>query len=435
MKHAVPTPFFISQLAEKLPPSGIDWLDESRHDNREAFASTGLPGTRVEAWKYSPLRALDQRGFTLGDAKIATRAVDPVTLDLPGVSGPRLVFVNGTLRTDLSRLDDLPAGLSVQSLAQVLASEPDALRPALSKRHLAAGDAFAQLNAAFATDGAVLRVAAGARIETPVHLCFVGAAAEGDVTWHLHNVIELGEGAELSVVEHHTTSGAHAHLGTLLADITLGEGARYRHVVLQAVAEGSVLISRRHLTQHAQSHASLHALELGGAMARHELEAELVGDGARLETRGAFVLHGRQHADTQMMIRHQALNTTSDSVWRGVADDRSRGVFRGAIHVAPGADGSDASLSNKNLLLSGAAEIDTKPELEIHADEVKAAHGATIGQLDERALFYLRARGIPHAQARAILTAAFCRAVLDDLSNEALREHLSELVAYHLPQA
>ena len=129
--------------------------------------------------------------------------------------------------------------------------------------------------------------------------------------------------------------------------------------------------------------------------------------------------HGRQHVDTQLAIRHQALNTTSDSLWRGVANDRARGVFRGAILVAPGADGSDASLSNKNLLLSPSAEIDTKPELEIHADEVKAAHGATVGQLDERALFYLRSRGIPLAEARALLTAAFCRAVLDDLPNEA----------------
>ncbi|HET6433809.1 Fe-S cluster assembly protein SufD [Dyella sp.] len=435
MKHAVPTPFYISQLAEELVPSGVDWLDQARHDNREAFAATGLPDTRVEAWKYSPLRALDQRGFSLGDAKIATRAVDPSTLALPGVNGPRLVFVNGALREDLSRREGLPDGLSVQSLAQVLRADPESLRNALGTRHEGAGDAFVQLNAAYARDGVVLRVAPGVKVAEPVHLCFVGAAAEGDVTWHLHNVIELGEGAELSVVEHHTTSGAHAHLGTLVTDITLARDARYRHAALQLAAAGSSLIRRHRITQHAQSHATVHGLELGGAMSRHELEAELTGDGARLETRGAFVLHGRQHADTQMMIRHKALNTASDSVWRGVADDRSRGVFRGAILVAPGADGSDASLSNKNLLLSARAEIDTKPELEIHADEVKAAHGATIGQLDERALFYLRSRGVPHLQARAILTAAFCRAVLDDLPNDALREHLSELVAQHLPQS
>jgi Fe-S cluster assembly protein SufD len=148
-----------------------------------------------------------------------------------------------------------------------------------------------------------------------------------------------------------------------------------------------------------------------------------------------FMPHGRQHIDTQLAIRHQALNTASTSNWRGVANDRARGVFRGAIVVAPGADGSDASLSNKNLLLSPGAEIDTKPELEIHADEVKAAHGATVGQLDERSLFYLRSRGIPLAEARALLTAAFCRAVLDDLPNETLREHLSAMLVAQLPNA
>jgi Fe-S cluster assembly protein SufD len=166
---------------------------------------------------------------------------------------------------------------------------------------------------------------------------------------------------------------------------------------------------------------------------RHDLHAELRGDEARFDTRGVFVLRGRQHIDTQLSIRHQALNTASESIWRGVADERSRGVFRGAIVVAQGADGADASLSNKNLLLSSLAEIDTKPELEIYADEVKAAHGATVGQLDERALFYLRSRGLPQAEARALLTAAFCRAVFALLPNETLRDHFSDALLAHLP--
>jgi Fe-S cluster assembly protein SufD len=434
MSPSAPTPFVASQLAAELPQSGIDWLDQARRDNLDAFAQAGLPSTRVEAWKYSALRALGQRSFVLGDAGIATRKVDPSTLVLPGVDGPRLVFVNGVFRADLSALDALPDGLSLQPLAQVLPTQAEPLRALLGARHQAAGDAFIQLNAAFASDGVLLRVAPGAKVPLPVHLCFVGAAAEGDCTWHLHNVVELGAGAGLELVEHHMTSGAHAHLGSLVADIEIGEGARLGHTIVQAAAEGSSLIRRNTVRLKAGAHVTVHALELGGALVRHELEARLEGNGARFDTRGAFVLHGRQHTDTQMMIRHDAPDAASDSVWRGVADDRSRGVFRGAIRVAPGADGSDASLSNKNLLLSAAAEIDTKPELEIHADEVKAAHGATVGQLDERALFYLRSRGIPHVQARAMLTAAFCRAVLDDLPNPTLREHLSELVAQHLPQ-
>ncbi len=427
------TSFVASQRDAELPHSGIGWLDAARRDNLAAFLAAGLPGTRVEAFKYTALRALGQRSFALGDAHIATRVVDPATLRLPGVDGPRLVFVNGALRLDLSTLDALPAGLSVQPLSRALNTDAEPLRFALARHYREAGDAFAQLNAAFASEGTVLRVAAAAQITTPVHLCFVGAAAEGDVAWHLRHVIELGEGAVLSLVEHHATCGAHAHLGTSVADVVVGERARLQHVIVQAAAEGSTLARRTGVQLRAGAHATLHALELGGGLSRHELQVELAGDGAKLETRGAFVLHGRQHADTQMLVRHTAKHTASDSVWRGVADDRARGVFRGAIYVAPGADGSDAALSNKNLLLSASAEIDTRPELEIHADEVKAAHGATVGQLDPRALFYLRSRGIPQAQARAMLTAAFCRAVLDDLPNEALREYLSVLVEAHLP--
>lgn len=432
---AAPVPFVEAQREAALPASGIAWLDAARRDNLDAFLAAGLPDTRVEAFKYTALRALGQRRYAAGDAAASTLAIDPAALALPGVDGPRLVFVNGVLRADLSSLDALPAGLSLQPLSQALASDAEPLRFALARAYRDAGDAFAQLNAAFAAEGVVLRVAAGAQIGAPVHLCFVGAASEGDAMWHLRQVIELGEGASLSLVEHHLGHGEHAHLGTAVSDVSLGERAKLQHMILQSVAEGSVLVRRTGVQLRAGAHATLHALELGGALSRHELQADVAGDGARLETRGAFVLHSRQHADTQMLVRHTARNSSSEALWRGVADGRARGVFRGAIYVAPGADGTDASLSNKNLLLSANAEIDTKPELEIHADEVKAAHGATVGQLDPRALFYLRSRGIPEAQARAMLTAAFCRAVLDDLPDEALREHLSDLVARHLPQA
>jgi Fe-S cluster assembly protein SufD len=417
----------------RLPGSGHAWLDAARRENLEAFVAAGLPDTRTEAWKYTALRSLGQRRFALGDPTAITHVIDPHALVLPGVEGPRLVFVNGAFRADLSRLEALPPGLTLQPLSQVLENDPEPLRFALSRHYREAGDAFAQLNAALAGDGVVLRVAAGARISKPVQLCFVGVPAQGDVAWHVRNIIELGEGATLDLIEHHLHTTPHKHLGTLVSDTVLQNGASLQHVLLQNVAEDSTLIRRGGLHLGAKSQATLHALELGGALVRHDLHAELRGDEARFDTRGVFVLRGRQHLDTQLSIRHQALNTASESIWRGVADERSRGVFRGAIIVAEGADGADASLNNKNLLLSPLAEIDTKPELEIYADEVKAAHGATIGQLDERALFYLRSRGLPHAEARALLTAAFCRAVFVALPNQTLRDHFSEALLAHLP--
>jgi FeS assembly protein SufD len=438
MSQPAPLPLVESLLDAPLPVSGIAWLDAARQQNRDAFAAGGLPDTRVEAWKYTALRALAQRRFAHGDAAAASRAVTASAFALPGVAGPRLVFVNGVFRADLSILDALPAGLTLQPLSQALHGDAEPLRfvlsrPAVIGHAREAGDAFARINAASAADGVVLRVAANMKVATPVQLVVVGAAAETELAWHLRNVIELGEGAELSLIEQHVSGDEPAQLATLVSDIEVREGARLHHTVLQSAAVSTSLIRHSSVRLHARAHAMLHVLELGGALVRHDLRAELIGDGARFDTRGVFMPHGRQHIDTQLAIRHQALNTASTSNWRGVANDRARGVFRGAIMVAPGADGSDASLSNKNLLLSPSAEIDTKPELEIHADEVKAAHGATVGQLDERSLFYLRSRGIPLAEARALLTAAFCRAVLDDLPNEALREHLSALLVAQLP--
>ena len=433
MSQPAPLPLVESLLDAPLPVSGIAWLDAIRQENRDAFASGGLPDTRVEAWKYTALRALGQRRFAHGDAGAASREVDASTFALPGVDGPRLVFLNGVFRADLSVLDALPDGLILEPLSRALHGDAEPLRFVLSRHCREAGDAFARINAASAADGVVLRVAANVKVVAPVQLVFVGAAAEVELAWHLRNVIELAEGAELSLVEQHVSDGEPVQLATLVSDIEVRAGARLHHAVLQNVATGTNLIRRSSVHLHAQARAMQHVLELGGALVRHDLQAELVGDGARLDTRGVFMPHGRQHIDTQLAIRHQALDTTSVSTWRGVANDRARGVFRGAIVVAPGADGSDASLGNKNLLLSPTAEIDTKPELEIYADEVKAAHGATVGQLDERSLFYLRSRGIPLVEARALLTAAFCRAVLDDLPNETLREHLSALLMAHLP--
>jgi Fe-S cluster assembly protein SufD len=426
------SPLLTSLLDAPLPASGLAWLDAARRENREAVAAAGLPDTRVEAWKYTALRALSQRRLASVDATAQTCVIDSALYALPGVDGPRLVFVNGVFRADLSALDSLPAGLQLQPLSVALATDAEPLRFTLSRHYRDPGDAFARINAASAADGVVLRVAAGAQVVAPVQLVFVGALASVDIAWHVRNVIELGEGSALELVEQHVGNGTQAHLGTQVSDIELRDGAQLRHVLVQN-ATGATLMRRSSVRIHRRAQSSMHLLELGGALVRHDVRVDLVGDGARFAGRGVFMPHGRQHMDTQLAIRHEALDTVSDAHWRGVASERGRGVFRGAVLVAPGADGSDANLTNKNLLLSDSAEIDTKPELEIYADEVKAAHGATVGQLDERALFYLRSRGIAAGEARALLTSAFCRAVLGDMANAPLREHVGDMLLAHLP--
>ncbi len=432
MTTAASSPLLASLLETPLPTSGIAWLDAARRENREAFAAAGLPDTHVEAWKYTALRSLARQPFARGDAQAASRQIDPALFALPAVDGPRLVFVNGVFRADLSALEALPADLQLQPLSLALAADAEPLRFTLSRHYRDAGDAFARINAASATDGVVLRVAAGARITRPVQLVFVGAAADAELAWHARNVIDLGADSELELIEQHVACGEQAQLGTLVSDIELHAHARLRHVLVQS-AGVATLMRRSSVRIHEHARATLHMLELGGALVRHDVRVDLVGDGARFDGRGVFMPHGRQHMDTQLSIHHDAINTVSDAHWRGVASERGHGVFRGAVQVAPGADGSDANLTNKNLLLSASAEIDTKPELVIYADEVKAAHGATVGQLDEQALFYLRSRGIAAGDARAVLTAAFCRAVLGDVANQPLREHLGELLLAQLP--
>ncbi|MBS0433226.1 MAG: Fe-S cluster assembly protein SufD [Proteobacteria bacterium] len=420
--------------AAALPASGIGWLDAARHDAMQEFVSAGLPDTRNEWWKYTALRALGQKACVASDQGAATREVDPEILALPGASGPRLVFVNGAFRADLSRLDRLPQGLDVQPLSRALAEDPEPLRFVLTRRPSEPRDAFAALNTALATDGVLVRVVPGARIEAPLHVVHLGAAADADIAWHTRSIIGLGEGARLRMVEHHADAGGHAHFANLACECVLRGHAHLDLLALQDAGAGATLLRRSEFQLHEDAQVTLHALEIGGALARHEIRVALDGDRSRCESRGAFALRGRQHADTELLIEHRGRDTTSDSLWRGVADGRARGVFHGAITVHPGADGSDAQLGNKNLLLSEGAEIDTRPALEIHADEVKAAHGATVGQLDERALFYLRSRGLPAEAARRLLVRAFCAVALGGVEPQALREHCDALLLGHLPR-
>ena len=413
-----------------------DWLNATRRSAAIAVERDGLPGPRSEAWKYTSLRALEQRRYANGDADALTRHVDPARFLLPGIEGALLVFVNGVYRPDLSSKSPVD-GLSISTLALASANELEASRALLEREFSDPASAFARLNTVLAADGPIVRVHAGATIARPIHLVFVGASADDEIAWNLRAVIEIGEGASLQLIEHHVDSRGDAapQLGNIVSQYTIGPGARLDLVQIQDAAESASLIRRSEFTLADDAVLSTHTLETGAQMMRHDFIVDLAGRGARFTSRGVFALRGRQHVDTHLDVQHSARDTTSDIVWRGVADQRSRGVFHGAITVAAGADGADAQLSNKNLLLSANAEIDTQPVLEIHADEVKAAHGATVGQLDEDALFYLRSRGLAPDAARRLLISAFCSAVLSDLPEQHLGEHLDALLAARLPQA
>jgi len=414
---------------DALPAALVDaqGLGAPRRAALAAVLADGLPGPRSEAWKYTSLRALSARRFTSADA---VAEVDPAALaDIPP---PRLVLVNGQFDAALSNLDGLPDGVELLALSQALQGDDGRAVAVLGRRFDRPDELFARLNGALATDGALLRVAAGVAVATPVHLVFVGVAAAGDLAMHLRHLVELRKDASLTVVEHHVAQGEHRHLANHLVHVHLAGGARLVHARVQDESTGATLLARTDAVLASHSEYRRVDLELGAGLSRHELNVALQGEGAVAIAGGMLLADGRRHLDTRLGVEHQAKNTRCELPWRGLADERGRAVFHGGITIHAGADGSDAALSNKNLLLSDSAEIDTQPVLVIHADEVKAAHGATVGRLDETALFYLRSRGIGLAQARALLIQAFLREPLAVLGDPALAETLGALVTQHL---
>jgi Fe-S cluster assembly protein SufD len=413
-------------LAQREPTA----LAMFRRTALDAALRDGLPGPRSEAWKYTPLRALKRRAFM----PAGNTAVDTATLDaeLDAIPMPRMVFVDGRFDALRSRIDGLAAGIEILPLSRVLREQEPRDADFLQRRYAGADEIFAVVNAAFAEEGAVIRVGHGPSVDAPVHLVFASSGANAEAALHLRHFIDLRNDTMLHLVEHHISLGEHRGLVNHVAHVHLGQHAHLTHVRVQAEAQSANLFARTDAVLARNAEYRRTDLELGAALSRHELNVRLEGEDAKLVANGVLFADGKRHLDTRLGIEHIASDTSCDLLWRGLGAGRGRAVFHGSITIREGADGSDANLSNKNLLLSANAEIDTQPVLIIHADEVKAAHGATVGQLDPTALFYLRSRGLPEADARALLTAAFCREVLAGIDDAALRAALTTILDAHL---
>lgn len=419
-----------AQAFDALAQPDAAGLGESRRAARDALLRDGLPAPRSEAWKYTTLRALERRAFVPS----AAIEIDAASLDarLAAIPMPRLVFVDGRIDAARSAVSALPAGVEALPLSRVL-REGEARDANILQRRYAGADAlFAVANAALAEEGVVVRVDQGVAVDVPLHVVFVASGAQADAAVHLRHLIDLRNDAALTLVEHHIALGEDRGLRNHVLHAHLGQRARLVHARVQDDTEGASAFARTDAVLARDADYRRVDLELGAALSRHELNVRLEGEGARLAANGVLLADGKRHLDTRLGIEHIARDTACDLLWRGLGAGRGRAVFHGGITIREGADGTNANLSNKNLLLSANAEIDTQPVLVIHADEVQAAHGATVGQIDPTALFYLRSRGLPELEARVLLTAAFCREVLAVVEDAALREALTATLDIHL---
>jgi len=391
------------------------------------FAKEGLPHRRVEDWKYTDLRALMREAKPLAsppDAQAKARAKSAGAL-LADVECRRLLFVDGAFVPELSDMAALEGGLTVGSLADALAGNDPALAAHLGKL-APSSDVAVALNTALMGDGAVIRIEAGCTIERPLHLIFV--ASEKPAATFVRSLVVVERGARVMLIESHEGPAGSDYQVNAALELFVGDEAHVDHVKI--ICEGSDALHVSTLAAAVGSRARFNTFTFtaGGAVVRNQLFLKFDGEETVANIRGATLIRGRQHADTTLVVNHIARGCQSREVFKSVLDDEAHGVFQGRIIVRPGAQQTDAKMMTRALLLSERAEADNKPELEIFADDVQCGHGATAGALDEELKFYLMARGIPAAEAEALLIQAFLGEAVEGIEHAGLREALMDHV-------
>jgi Fe-S cluster assembly protein SufD len=412
------------------------WLSSVRRAAFARFAEQGFPSVHAEDWKYTSTRTLEKRAFSQAPMHPATIAASDIqSALLEGTTAHTLIFVNGQHAPALSQPAAVPAGLHVNVIAQALAHAASNLENLLTSKSNWEDDPFTALNTAFLRDGVVIQIDAGVHIETPIQLLFVSTGQEHAFASHPRILVQLGAGAQATLVETWFGLVGANSLTNSYTQVILDEGAQLEHLRLQREHDEEFHVSRVRVSQQQGSRYQSHTLNLGGLWIRNDLESRLEASEAEAAFSGLYLVDGRRHVDNHTRVDHLAPDTRSDELYRGIIDEHGHAVFNGKVVVAKHAIGTDAAQANNNLLLSRHGEIDTKPELEIYADDVKCSHGATIGQLDEQALFYLRSRGLSLEDSRSILVGAFALAVLDRIKSPALRVFARQQMTAMLPQS
>jgi Fe-S cluster assembly protein SufD len=425
-----PVPAFGALFADvrgRLPGAALlSW----RQASFARFAEQGIPTTRAEAWKYTNVARVANVPMGLGpkvDVPLDTLA--PYLAG--GPKARRLIFVNGHVVPELSHVQGLPAGVRVMGLARALDSEPDRVAAILAE---AEDDrSFTVLNAAFVGGGGWIEVGEGVEVAEPLQLLFLTVGQPSPFMSHPRNAVRLGPGAKLRLIESHVGLGEGQSLTNLVSQIDLGAGATLEHDRVELVGAGATHVGKAFVRLGDGARLAQTVATLGGALVRNETEARIEGTGVECILNGVYLARGREHVDNLIRVHHVEPGSHSDQFYKGVIDERAHAVFAGKIIVHKDAQKTNAYQKNDNLLLSDDAEIDTKPELEIYADDVKCSHGATSGDLDPVALFYLRSRGLPRATAQAVLTFAFAAEVIERFADEATRHQVRRAALARLP--
>lgn len=424
---------FQSQRA-KLPGSGIPWVQRLRDHAAAIFAERGFPTSRCEEWKYTDTHRLKKRAFEMiaSSAPACTlENIEPCFLQ--DLTTHRLVFVDGRFSPALSHTSMLPAEVAVQSFAQALPPHVDIIEPHLSRHADMDANPFTAINTMLMSDGAFIYLPAGAVIEAPIHLLYLSTVDGG--TSQLRNLIVAGESAQATVIEHYADLNGDTHWTNAVTEIALDKNANLEHYKLGEAGDKGFHIATIEARQRRDSRFTSHNATVSGRLVRNDINVRLEGENAQCTLNGLYVLKGRQHVDNHTRIEHVEPRAVSRELYKGVLDGWSRAVFNGKVIVHKYAQQTDSNQANHNLLLSPNAEVDPKPQLEIYADDVKCTHGVTVGQLDLEALYYLRSRGIPELEARALMTFAFANDVITRMRLEPIRARLENLIKTRLPTA
>ena len=403
------------------------WLAARRSEAMARFEALGFPTTKNEDWHYTSLAPLADAAFepmASGSSLLTPADVSSYSFD---ATLPTIVFVNGRYSSALSTMQGLPDGVRVLRLASAVHEEPTLLERYLTRIASIDEHALTALNTAFLHDGVFLHVAAGTQVSAPIHILhFSDRAAAGGVA-HLRALIVVEPNAKAMVMEQYVGLGAEAYFNNAVTEVSVGDGATLNHYTLQRESEGAVHVGTIEVRQGRDSHYNAFSFSSGGALARSNVYTVLGGAGCGCALNGMYMLDGTQHGDHQTRIEHAEPNCFSRELYKGILDGESHGVFNGKVYVHPVAQKTDGKQTNNTLLLSERAKIDTKPQLEIFADDVKCTHGATVGRIDELALYYMKSRGISADTARKLLTYAFAAEALETIEFDALRLGLERL--------